>query len=138
MELTAEQLVELLVVVDGIDPPGGNEKRCRPRIGVRDPVKVRPVLGDPRSGQTGRPVMAWLRDVSATGLGITCPHPLEAGQSFVVELPRADGSRLQIRCVVANCATAAPGVYQVGGRFLEPWVEREARAMQMDAAAASR
>jgi len=128
MDLTAERMVELLVAlaVPGAPWAGqGADRRISPRVGTRYGIRVRLVAAT--AGAAGGPPRAWLRDLSADGVGVTFLRPVEAGDSFVIELPRRDGQPpRELLCMVVSCERAAEGgAYHVGAKFLASLAEHE-------------
>lgn len=116
MELKAEQL---LSIVNALQPQKSSasrtEKRGGPRIGVRYSVQLR-VL-DSVTGIGARAVRCWLRNISSRGLGLACPISPALGSRFVVELPRANGTNMEMFCIVRNCRQVSDDVYHVGASF---------------------
>src|SRR5690242_11149426 len=53
-----------------------NEKRTKPRVGVRGRVQILPINAD---GTVAQKFDVWVRDVSASGIGILHNSPLSTG-----------------------------------------------------------
>ena len=73
-------------------------------------------------GASAAPLEAWLRDVSSSGVGILLPQPAppQLGATMTIDLPRKDGSRVSVACVVRNTVQVSPGMHQVGASFVLP------------------
>jgi hypothetical protein len=114
MQLFAEQLGEVLGALgDTRVPKRRSEKRSFFRIGARYRVSIR---------QGTFAVEAWLRDVSATGVGIHVAHasPPPLGATVTLDLPRKDGSTVSVACVVRNASQISRGTHQLGVSFVLP------------------
>ncbi|HEX8912037.1 MAG TPA: PilZ domain-containing protein [Humisphaera sp.] len=97
------------------DTGDGREQRCCPRVGLRTRVKITPLIvsrdvGDP-------PVDAWVRDLSANGIGLTVARDLPRGSLFVIRLSTRDGSQVSLKYKVAHCQPLPGGSYAIGGIF---------------------
>ena len=88
-----------------------NEQRSKPRVGVRGKVRIVPCDG-------GAELDVWVRDLSATGIGILHTAPLENGTSFVAHFPRAGMAPLDITYLVAYSKPVTRGLFATGGRIL--------------------
>lgn len=113
MQLLAEQLGEILRALgDTRVPKRRAEKRSFFRIGARYRILIR------HGASTAE---AWLRDVSARGVGIVVPHGSPpVGAMVTLELPRQDGSIACITCIVRNAVQSSPAMHQVGASFVLP------------------
>ncbi len=108
MILHADQLHEILVALGARrDAAGPSERRSFFRVGARYKVRL-------RTAAAPGGVDAWLRDVSAGGLGISSPAAVAIGDSVTLELPRRDGSRAELSCLVRNCRRTSADTYQLG------------------------
>lgn len=131
MLLRAERLMDILSELKRCrrdDWRGG--RRGASRVGVRYTLQVR--ADNPLGlGPTTRPIepaRAWLRDVSASGVGLCCPEPLAVGTTIRLVLVHsgsgggANGtSGVEVPCVVRRCVPVAAGVYHVGASFSSLW-----------------
>ena len=90
------------------------ERRMLGRIPMQKCMAIIPY----KAGVAGEAVNVWVRDLSAGGIGLIHSQRMEAGEQFVVRLPRADGSEVPLVCVVAHCSTLAPELHSIGARFL--------------------
>jgi hypothetical protein len=115
MQLTAKNLGELIKSLKS-SPRGTTEKRVEPRVGVR--VKVELLLLDPQTGFGAGRVSAWVRDVSATGVGLLANRPFKTGEAFdlLAEGDR-DGEEERIACTIAYCRAVGTDVFRVGAKF---------------------
>jgi hypothetical protein len=128
MLLRAERLMDILSELKRCrrdDWRGG--RRGASRVGVRYTLQVRadhPLgLGQPRSTE---PARAWLRDVSASGVGLCCPEPLAVGTTIRLVLVHSGSGNgasggVEVPCVVRRCVPVAAGVYHVGASFSSLW-----------------
>jgi hypothetical protein len=91
-----------------------HERRSSPRVGLRVQVQLIPC----RTGGRASVQTAWLRDISATGVGLVCHELLEAGTYLVVCFPRKKkGQSLDVLFVVTRCTRLTPGHFSIGARF---------------------
>src|SRR5438105_14455267 len=81
MQLTAKNLSELIQSLRS-NVPGTSQKRIQPRVGIR--LKVELVLLDPKTGFGSERIAAWVRDISAGGIGLLCDRGFKAGETFVL------------------------------------------------------
>lgn len=89
------------------------ERRGSPRVGLRVQVQLIPC----RTGVRASLQTAWLRDVSAEGVGMVFHERLEAGTYLVVCFPRAKGPTLDILFVIKRCTRLNTGQFSLGARF---------------------
>ena len=92
---------------EGDSHPG---KRQEPRIAWKRPLEIRVVL----DGNQAEAQRAASRTLSDSGIGFTCPQPIEPPAKIEVSLP---GETTRIRAVVRRCTKIATG-YLVGAEFL--------------------
>ncbi len=64
-----------------------------------------------------------IRDISLTGVGLTCKKPVEAGIAAELVLPLEDGY-YKVRLMVVHC-TQTIGGYKVGANLLLPDVQAQ-------------
>jgi len=114
MRLTTE-LFEQVSTALRADGRAAREQRRSPRVGMRARVWVVPLAGG--GGRDGDPVDAWVRDLSAVGIGLTLGRPLTKGASFAILLPAPDGTFVAVRYKVAHCGPLPAGQHTVGGRL---------------------
>jgi hypothetical protein len=135
MLLRAERLMEILTELKRCrrdDWRGG--RRGASRVGVRYTLQVRadePVRfsagrgGGGGAARASEPVRAWLRDVSASGVGLCCPEPVAVGTTLRLVLVQngsgSGGSAVEVPCEVRRCVPVAAGVYHVGASFSSLW-----------------
>jgi hypothetical protein len=89
------------------------ERRNSPRVGLRVPVQVIPC----RTGTRAIVQSAWLRDLSAGGVGLIFHQPLEIGSYLVVCFPRKNGPPLDVLFVVSRCVRLNTSHFSIGARF---------------------
>jgi hypothetical protein len=134
MELSAAILQETLTKVKSDKGNGNAARRVRPRVGLRCWLMIIPYV----NGACRRPVKAWTRDISLSGMGILTSVSMKSGEQFIVQLPKADSKPLVLLCTVKNCAQLADGLYGVGVSFSEVVRKEEsAPALPIDQAKAA-
>ena len=79
LTLTADAFNQIVHSLKSDEGRRFNEKRSKPRVGVRGRVSI-VLLGNDSVGEKTLPV--WVRDVSATGIGILLTEPLPHGSRF--------------------------------------------------------
>ena len=126
MNLTAEQLLELVVAMEGKAAAARTDKRTSNRIGLRYRINIKPLAG----AQINRIHSSWLRDVSSGGIGIAIATPLAEGEMFVAMLPRAGGNRLDMVCSARHCRAAGPSLWHIGAKFVSEWNAEERQAVR--------
>ena len=114
MQLTAEQFERIVAEAVSQVSSRRPEQRGAARVGVRYAVTVRPVI----RGATGRATSfrGWLRDVSRSGLGLSCPVAVVG--DFNIELTNAGGAIHVVRCRARSCRRVTSEAYQVGATFI--------------------
>jgi hypothetical protein len=114
MELTADQLASVSASLNlaGVirDP---SERRRTPRRDVRAVVSVALV----EDGESGPPLSMRVRNLSPSGVLLQHEQALKFGQQFVLNLPRNEGSSVQILCTVMNCRVGRGKLYHIGAEF---------------------
>ena len=102
MQLTVEAIIETLrsLTSDGVgDSPRGRTPRRLPRVGLRMRIMILPLKGESRP----RPAIVRLRNMSPAGLGLMVDEPMQAGQQFLIRLPRDRGGSAHLLGVVERC-----------------------------------
>ena len=112
MQLTAKSLAELIESLRS-NPGEPGERRKEPRVGLR--VRAEIALPPPAGVTEGKRVGVWVRDVSASGIGILCEHAFEAGDTFALLLG-ADGTGM-MHCTVKNCRRIDERLHCSGAKF---------------------
>lgn len=112
MRLTAETFDELIRSLRS-NAPAGSEKRRQPRVGLR--VRAEVMVRDPATGFGGERAEITIRDISAGGVGLLVPRPIDAGQRFSLVLDGA-ASR-SVRCVVMHCRSVGANLFRIGAKF---------------------
>lgn len=111
MDLSLELLARLAGELRS-NERAGTERRRSPRVGMR----VRAELVGPGVQSE----VVWVRDVSATGIGMLTHVPREAGAGLVLPVRAMDGRTTQVRCLVRYCRKVGTDLYHVGAQFTEP------------------
>lgn len=128
MEMTAERFRRLWMAAgagqEGRVQVAGDERRDAVRIGAGYRVTLRAAVPPGLAGVVGSggPVSAWVRDISASGIGLTCRRL--PWRWFSLELPSTGrGVMLTVPCELAlSCVLGdqPDGGFEVGARFLAP------------------
>ena len=112
MRLTAKTLADLIESLrSNVGEPG--ERRREPRVGLRARAEI--ALPPPAGATEGKRIGVWVRDVSASGIGILCEQAFEAGDTFALLLG-ADGVGM-MHCTVRNCRKIDGRLYGTGAKF---------------------
>lgn len=94
---------------EGIAP---NEHRQHERLAFTKRLRIIDADNSPRP--------AFARNISQGGLGFLCEAPF-ASRHISIEL-ETDDSLIRVNCEVVRCTELIPNVYDVGVRFLQPFV----------------
>ena len=114
--LTAEMYEEIVASLRSDRNGRLNEKRKKPRVGLRSSLEVVPC---PELGEKARPpVIVWVRDVSADGLGLVSARSVPVEMKFVVEFERFERENLRVQYRVAYCKSITRGLYSIGARVV--------------------
>lgn len=90
------------------------ERRGAPRVGLRATVRVIPC----RTGTAARVEPAWVRDISAEGIGLIFHEAVAPGTYVVVSLPAGEAMPpLDILFLVVRCTDLGGGQFSLGARF---------------------
>jgi hypothetical protein len=66
----------------------------------------------------GASMDVWTRDISRSGIGIISSKRIEAGERFILLLPRGAGDPpLSLMCIVRNCDDLSGGCFGLGASF---------------------
>jgi hypothetical protein len=117
MLLTARTLGELVRSLRS-HPKGTAEKRVEMRVGIR--TKVGMLLLDPATGAGRERLSAWVRDVSAGGVGLLSGRRLKQGETFDLIMESAGGGEERVPCIITYCQAVGTDLFRVGARFLFP------------------
>ncbi|MGH7213632.1 MAG: PilZ domain-containing protein [Tepidisphaeraceae bacterium] len=98
------------------------ESRRAPRVGLRARAAIQ------RWDELGRrepAVVVWVRNISASGVGLLHDKPLTPAENITLRLPSDDGGAcLSIDCQIVHCHPMGGGHYRVGAKFVsEPYKE---------------
>jgi hypothetical protein len=88
------------------------ERRTEPRTPYFGPVTV----GHAQSPQIS--LSAFVRDVSASGIGLVHLMPLKRGE-VLIDLPLLFGTSVRLRTEIVWCRDYENGWYASGGRFMD-------------------
>jgi hypothetical protein len=83
------------------------EKRKNPRVGLRAQVEL--ILHNNQAH-----VSAWLRDVSASGVGLLVRSPIERGDHFSIQIPNKEGIAKIVHCTSCYCRKVGAKLFNVG------------------------
>ena len=91
------------------------DKRRAPRIAREGMIMVFPF----RHGAQAQGLRARFKDVSAQGIGLILQQPLQAGDQFVVRLPRKDsGDPAAILYTVVRCERKGEHEFRIGAELV--------------------
>jgi c-di-GMP-binding flagellar brake protein YcgR len=94
----------------------GSDKRRTPRVGLSGRVTIIPC--SPTSSRT--PVVAMVRDVSTTGIGLAHSNPLAAGEQVIVRFAATHMEPAKsILCTVTHSHTIGERLTTTGARFIK-------------------
>jgi HD-like signal output (HDOD) protein len=119
----SQRLVELSIAERSA---GEQQKEHRRNKRMRRDGKV--IITPAARGVLGKPVQVRLRDLSATGIGMTSIDRLEPGTQFVIQIPQADKSIKTLLYTVKRCDTIG-GLSSIGAALtsvLSPETEQRA------------
>ena len=111
MRLTAEMFDQIVGSLKS-DSHGGKDKRREPRVGMAGEADL-VTVGENGKRTAGK---VRIRDVSATGIGLTFTHPLQKEQRFVIQLESTKGGHVWLVCLAAYCKRGM-GSYTIGARI---------------------
>jgi hypothetical protein len=106
----SQRLLELSIAEKNAGDQQDNRRNRRMRRDGK--VTVTPAA----RGILGQPVQVKLRDLSATGIGITHTDRLEPGTQFVIQLPQSDRSTKTLLYTVKRCDTFG-GLSSIGAEL---------------------
>jgi hypothetical protein len=124
MALPAQLLRELLTALrsDAIRR-GPTDQRRAARVGVRKPIQATFLP----QGEAPCTPPCWVRNVSATGIGLLCRRSLPSGTEFILPFKRTDAAPLRILYRITHTARVADDLFAIGGRLVSV-VDDPARA----------
>jgi HD-like signal output (HDOD) protein len=132
----SQRLLEMSIAErDTADDKGLRDKRRAARIQRDGKVLVIPCA----RGVLSKPIGVKLRDVSASGIGLTHEEPLELGTQFVIQLPQSDGTIKSLLYAVKRCDQSGP-LFSIGAELmsvLRPQLAGEAGATPQQELASS-
>lgn len=105
-------------IVSALRSDGGrryDEKRGRPRVGLRGRVEIEPILP---SGKRLAKFDVWVRNLSARGIGILHDRPLRVGTRFNAIFHRPGASPMVLSYVVAQVKSVDDGMYTMGAHLV--------------------
>jgi hypothetical protein len=115
LTLTADAFNQIVNSLRSDEGRRFNEKRAKPRVGVRGRVSIVLLSHD---GTGEKTLTVWVRDVSATGIGILLNEPLAHGSRFAACFHRNADQPLTLTYVVAHAKTAVKGLYNIGAHLV--------------------
>jgi hypothetical protein len=69
---------------------------------------------------TGETMIAWLNNLSVTGIGLNLPRSLDAGQAIIIQVRVEQGPPVKLPAVVVHSTAEIDGSWRVGCHFDEP------------------
>ncbi len=114
MQLSSEHF-ELILSSLRSDPSAADEKRARPRVGLRAGVTI----VQHAEGCTSRGIrtIATLRDMSREGIGLQHSRSMAIGERFLIQFPRS-GRMESLLCTVRRCQQVTRDTFHVGATFV--------------------
>lgn len=113
MNLTPQEMSEILGALYKAEVTDGREKRRSTRNSVFTAVAISPPVQNPNWTFTGL-----VRDVSIHGVGLLLSHKMNRAEQFLARFPRGDKRPpLVIHCVAATCRQVASELFSVGAEF---------------------
>jgi hypothetical protein len=110
--LTAEQFRQITERLRSDVPSRGSiEKRNAPRVGMRTKLQIF------ANGDERYPLNAWLRDLSATGMGLVLSHALPRACEFLVKFPLNGQESLAVYYSVRHCKELGKNLYFIGAKL---------------------
>jgi hypothetical protein len=113
MYLRAEQYEQIVRQLRSEQTGAQSERRASPRAGLRAQVQVIPC----RTQSPAEPLTAWVRDVSADGMGLLLPQHVEPGTYLVVTLPTRNLKTLDLLFLCVRSESLGNGQFSIGARF---------------------
>jgi hypothetical protein len=98
-----------LLQFGGVEP--GKERRAEPRFTFSAPVRLRP------RDHSRRPVRAFAREISRSGLGLVAESPLSIGDLYCLTIDHPGGPLL-LEAQIVWCRAAGDGWHLAGCRFI--------------------
>jgi hypothetical protein len=114
-KLSAEMFEEIIASLRSDRSLRANEKRNRPRVGLRAAMDVTFCTPTARGA---RGATVWVRDVSSVGLGLVGPTVMQPGLEFIATFERYDREPLRVQYTVAHCKMLARNLYSIGAKLL--------------------
>ena len=115
-----------------IDPLDTVPARDLAKIRRRASVRYRCHLASPAhlaTADTEQPVLAWIHNLSATGVGLLLEQPLEAATPLELELFTAGGARVTAHGRAVHATRRADGTWLVGCELYQPLTPDEMDAL---------
>jgi hypothetical protein len=69
---------------------------------------------------SGESMIAWLNNLSVTGIGLNLPRPLDAGMELVIQVRIETGPPVRLPGRVVHCTAEVDGTWRVGCHFHAP------------------
>ena len=114
MELTAKTLGDLIKSLRSTQA-GAGQKRTAPRVGVR--IKVELLLLDPNTGFGAERITAWVRDISASGVGLLCNRAFKKDEAFDLLLAEEADNQERVPCFITYCRAVGADLFRLGAKF---------------------
>lgn len=117
MPLPAQLLRELLTCLKADKSPRrALDKRCAPRVGMRERIEAVPLAGETPAAD-GLP--CWVRNLSGTGIGLLTREALAVGSEFVIPFHRSEGGPLRVLYRVTQAVRVSEDFYGIGGKLVK-------------------
>ncbi len=112
LKLSSQQYAGVVASLQSAAEAAGSDKRRCSRMEVQAPVK----LGIMADNEVTACVVALLRDVSSTGVGLYQAPKFGPNEMFLISLPYGK-KPMVIVCTATFCRPLADGIYCAGARF---------------------
>ena len=94
----------------------GSDKRRTPRVGLSGRVTIIPCT----AGNDRTPVIAMVRDLSTTGIGLAHSHPLNSGEQVIVRFAATHNEPAKsILCMVTHTHAIGERLSTTGVKFIK-------------------
>jgi hypothetical protein len=122
LKLSSQQYAGVVASLQTAAASAGSDKRQCTRMEIQAPVRVALMANE----KVTRCVIALIRDVSLTGVGLCQSPKLSPKEKFLISLPCAK-HHVVVVCSATFCTPLADGIFWVGAQF-----EAEADAAKIE------
>ncbi len=112
LKLSSQQYAGLVASLQSAAESAGSDKRQCTRMEIQAPVRLA-IMAD---NKVTRCLIALIRDISATGVGLCQAPKFAPKETFLISLPRAKKPMVVV-CSTTFCRPVADGIFWVGAQF---------------------